>query len=104
MKEKTYEAKIKKYLKENGCWYARIFANGYTRVGVPDILACVNGQFVAIEVKGDGGRISVLQEHSLEEIKKSGGVAIVSYPSDFETFQNLIKSLKNPITINGETT
>ncbi|MBR5823770.1 MAG: VRR-NUC domain-containing protein [Paludibacteraceae bacterium] len=91
--EKTFENKIKQFLKEKGCWHVKFFANGYTKVGVPDILACVNGQFVAIEVKAPNGKPSALQLYNIEEIKKSGGTAMVLYPKDFDSFKEIIIGL-----------
>lgn len=93
--EKNFENKIKKYLKDNGCWHVKFFANGMTKVGVPDILACVNGLFVAIEVKASNGKPSELQLWNIEKIRQSGGIAIVLYPKHWEEFKTLICKLKN---------
>lgn len=75
----------------------KFFANAYTKVGVPDILACVNGHFVGIEVKAPNGKPSKLQLYNIEEIKKSGGIAMVLYPKDFDTFKDIVyKLLQEP--------
>lgn len=50
-------------------------ANG--RVGVPDLIACYRGFFVAFEVKRPGGKATKIQEHEIERIKKCGGRAYV---------------------------
>jgi Holliday junction resolvase len=42
------------------------------RNGVPDILTCINGQFVAFEVKTATGKLTQLQENNIEKIKASG--------------------------------
>jgi Holliday junction resolvase len=88
--EKNFENKIKKFLKDRGCWYVKYFANRNTRAGVPDILACVNGRFVAIEVKAENGKPTELQKWNVEQIKKSGGIALILYPADWERFTALI--------------
>ena len=75
--EKNFENKIKKFLKDRGCWYVKYFANRNTRAGVPDILACVNGRFVAIEVKAENGKPTELQKWNVEQIKKCGGLAVI---------------------------
>lgn len=90
MREKSYENKIKKFIESVGGWWVKFHGNAFTRDGVPDLLCCVNGKFLAIEVKGDGGEPSELQLHEIEEIKKAGGVALVSYPDDFEELKKLI--------------
>lgn len=92
--EKNFENKIKKFLKDNGCWYVKYFANRMTKSGIPDILACVNGHFVAIEVKAQNGKPSELQLYNVEKIKEAGGVALILYPDAFDAFKDLIKELK----------
>lgn len=92
--EKRFETKIKKFLDDKGCWYVKFFANNYTKRGIPDLLACVNGRFVAIEVKAENGTPSELQEYNIRKIKEAGGIAIILYPKDFEDFKNLIYRLK----------
>jgi Holliday junction resolvase len=89
-REKSFENKIKKFLKDRGCWYVKYFANRNTRAGVPDILACVNGRFVAIEVKAENGKPTELQKWNVEQIKSSGGIAMILYPQDWERFAAMI--------------
>lgn len=50
--EKRFENKVRRWIKSQGGWSVKFFANGYTRRGVPDLLSCIKGRFVAIEVKG----------------------------------------------------
>lgn len=92
--EKRFENKIKKYLDEQGCWYVKFFANGYTKRGIPDLLCCVNGHFVAVEVKAAHGTPSELQERNIEKIGDAKGIGIVLYPKDFERFKKLVQVLK----------
>lgn len=92
--EKTFENKIKKFLAEQNCWYVKFFANGYTKKGVPDLLCCVNGYFLAIEVKAENGKATDLQKWNIEAIRASGGKAIILRPSQFEVFCKLVKLLK----------
>lgn len=92
--EKNFENKIKDFLKSQNCWYIKYFANRMTKSGIPDILACVNGYFVAIEVKAENGKPSELQLWNRDKIKESGGIAIILYPKDFEDFKKLIIKLK----------
>ena len=90
--EKLFENKVKKYLTERGCWHVKFFANKFTRVGVPDILACVNGYFLGIEVKASDGRPSELQIWNRDKIRESGGQCIVLYPEQFNEFKDFIDS------------
>lgn len=95
--EKTFENKIKKYLTEYGIWHVKYFANGFTKSGIPDILACCNGHFLAIEVKAENGKPSELQLYHIDKIKQAGGYAVVVKPSQFEELKQLIEELKNEI-------
>lgn len=45
--------------------------------GIPDILCCFMGHFIAIELKTPAGRITPLQSHTLEKICDAGGISKV---------------------------
>lgn len=93
--EKNFENKIKNYLKAHDCWYVKYFANSFTKSGIPDLISCVNGYFVAIEVKAENGKPSELQLWNRDQIRKSGGISIILYPSQWEDFKLLIDDLLN---------
>lgn len=77
--EKKVENSIKKYLDSIGAYYVKQHGSAFTKVGIPDILACVNGKFVAIEVKKTGGGVvSEAQKVHIENIIKAGGIAFVA--------------------------
>ena len=92
--EKQFETKIKKFLSDNGSFYVKFFANSMTKKGIPDILACVNGYFVAVEVKAQNGRPSELQIYHCRKIRDAGGFAFILYPSGFDRFKAFIEDLK----------
>lgn len=92
--EKTFENKVKRFLEKEGAWHVKFFANSFTKSGIPDILACVNGYFVAIEVKAQNGKPSELQLYNIRKIREAGGFAVVLYPSGFEKFKKFILDLK----------
>lgn len=100
--EKTFENKIKKFLEAEGAWFIKYWAGSqFTKAGIPDILACVNGYFVAVEVKAQNGRPSELQLHNIRKIRQAGGFAVVLYPSAFNDFKQFILDLKRE-TFNRE--
>lgn len=108
--EKTFENKIKKYIEGQGGWFVKFFANRMTKEGIPDILACIGGYFVGIEVKAQNGKPSELQIYHCNKIRKAGGFAFVVYPSGFEQFKQFVSDLKKdtfnrelPIIMKGET-
>lgn len=93
--EKIFEMKIKKYITELGGWHVKFFANAYTKSGIPDILACVNGYFVGIEVKAQNGHPSELQIHHCNKIRESGGFAFIVYPSGWEKLKKILSDLSH---------
>lgn len=93
--EKIYENQIKDFLRSEGAYFVKYFANRNTRSGIPDILACINGYFVGVEVKAEHGSFTPLQEYNLIMIREAGGFGFVLYPSGFEEFKKFVKDLKN---------
>ena len=55
-----------------------------TRGGVPDLLVCIEGLFLAIEVKRPESKnnVSKLQEYNLKKIEDCGGNAIVAWNTE----------------------
>lgn len=86
---------MKKFLEDEGCWQVKFFANAYTKSGIPDILCCCNGYFVAVEVKAPNGKPSELQKRNIKIINESGGIGVVLYPNQFNDFKELIGCLKD---------
>ena len=91
--EKSFENKIKRYLKDRGCYRVKYHGNYFSENGTPDILACVNGYFLAIEVKADNGKPTELQLAKIDAIRKAGGFAYVAYPSGWEKLKDIIDGL-----------
>jgi Holliday junction resolvase len=75
--EKKVKDKVRKVLAEYGVYNFMPATHGYGRSGVPDIIACCNGRFMAIETKAGKGTTTTLQERELALIRKNGGVAMV---------------------------
>lgn len=77
--EKKVEDQIKKYLDSLGSYYLKVHGSAFQPAGTPDILACINGKFVGIEVKKPkGGVVSELQKFKIKQIQNAGGVAFVA--------------------------
>lgn len=49
----------------------------YGTAGIPDIIACIGGQFYAFEVKTDSGKTTALQDATIHKILACGGKAYV---------------------------
>lgn len=47
----------------------------YGTAGIPDIIICYKGKFVAMEAKVGKNKPTILQEKIMKEIKQAGGIA-----------------------------
>lgn len=64
------------HLREKGAWAEKIHGNIY-QSGLPDIVGCLSGVFLGIEVKMPGRKkkLTALQQRTLDRIEAAGGVA-----------------------------
>lgn len=77
-RESTLSDQVMKWLREQPFVYAVKYPGGmYGTKGTPDVLCCINGRFVAFELKSDIGKVTKLQEAAIARIRMSGGTAIV---------------------------
>jgi len=88
LKESVLQYKILRYIESlpNSYVIKVVVAN---KAGIPDILACIDGFFVAIEVKSTKGIVSKLQEINIKKIQKARGFATICY--SWEEFLIFIK-------------
>ena len=93
MNEKRFEMKIRKELEKYNAWVLKTWSNGIQRAGIPDLIVCLNGHFVGIEVKAEKGKPSELQKYNIKKIKEAGGIAMIVYPDDFEDLKKLLERL-----------
>jgi|LakMenE18May11ns_1017448.scaffolds.fasta_scaffold9762527_1 Holliday junction resolvase len=75
--EKKVKNKVVEILKSHGVYYFFPATYGMGRSGVPDIICCYHGKFLAIECKAGAGKTTALQERELAAIKAAGGVQLV---------------------------
>jgi len=95
--EKAVKAKVKNVLESEGVYYFMPPANGFGRSGVPDIVACVNGLFLAIECKAGTNKPTALQVREIESIRRNNGVAVVVNEENWDMVRELVKKLKATI-------
>ena len=91
--EKNFENRLKKFLEDEGCWFVKFFANAYTKSGIPDILCCCHGNFLAVEVKAPNGKPSELQKWNIKKIIEQGGCGVILYPDQFDDFKEMVLSI-----------
>lgn len=76
-------------------WFTKIWGGGFQKSGIPDLLACINGIFISIELKASNGRPSDLQKMNTSRINKSNGIGVILYPEGFKEFKELVKGVIN---------
>jgi len=91
----TPESKVKKavtkILDAHKVYYFFPATHGYGKSGVPDIIACVNCMFLAIETKSGNNQPTALQFKNLREITKSGGVTFVINEDNINLIKNFLE-------------
>lgn len=89
--EGKVKTKVVKALKAMGAYHCMPVTGGFGMSGVPDILVCYQGRFIAIECKAGKGRVTALQQSNLESIEKAGGVALVIAEAQADSVTEIIK-------------
>ena len=95
MLEKDITNKMLKYLKtQDKCYCFKEHGGSYGSAGIPDIICCYHGRFVAFEVKTEKGKTTKLQEVNIRNIREACGVALVVRSLDEvkDALKELIKS------------
>jgi len=69
--------KVVAVLKKYGVYYFFPATYGMGRSGVPDIICCISGLFLAIECKAGKNKPTQLQNHEMQSIRNAGGIALV---------------------------
>lgn len=89
MTEQQLQKKIITYLESLGAWTVKTITTN--KRGTPDILACLDGRFIAIEVKAKGklNTVSKIQEHQLNTITDKGGIAFAA--DSIKTVEDITK-------------
>lgn len=75
--EKAEQSKILRWIEEQGFYVFKTINT--SKAGVPDIICCAFGRFIALEVKRIGleKNLTMLQSRNVESIRESGGLAEV---------------------------
>ena len=78
MKEATLIQNIRKYLATlPECFYWKEHGGQYGTAGIPDIIACYKGRFVALEAKAGKNKPTKLQAATIDKIRQAGGTASI---------------------------
>lgn len=63
------------FLEKHGCVVTNVIAA--SKAGTSDLIACINGRYVALEIKGKGDTLKPLQAEKLNRVIQAGGVGMV---------------------------
>jgi Holliday junction resolvase len=75
--EKKVKNAVRKMLASHGIYHFMPPGMGLGRSGIPDIIGCKNGKFIAIECKAGKGKTTALQDRELVAICNAGGFTFV---------------------------
>ena len=92
--EAKVKNKVKKILDSLGCYHFSPQTGGYGKSGVPDIIACYKGRFIAIECKAGKGVLTALQKYNIDQIISNQGLAIVINEGNIESLLALVKEIQ----------
>lgn len=81
-----------KYLKSKGIYHLNLYGDGFSGKGKPDLLACINGRFVAFELKVGSNGMQDDQKIHKRRIERSGGLHYSPYT--LNEFINIVEELK----------
>lgn len=79
------------FLKTSHIYALNIYGSGRSGKGTPDIIACINGQFVAFELKVGNNQMQPDQVIHKKRIEDSGGKQYT--PRTVEEFIQIVMSL-----------
>jgi Holliday junction resolvase len=85
--EKKVKNAVRKVLDRLGIYYFMPPGMGLGRSGIPDIIGCYNGRFIAIECKAGKGKTTALQERELAAIKATSGFTFVAREYNLEEME-----------------
>ena len=92
--EAKVKAKLRKKLDELGIYHFMPAANGFGRAGIPDIIGCAGGQFVAFECKAGKGKTTALQDREIQRIHGHKGWAFVINEDNVDNIEELLRMEK----------
>lgn len=94
----TPESKVKRKVTDILNKYNAYFfyppSNGFGRAGIPDIIVCYCGQFIAIECKAGKNTTTALQRKELRAIEDAGGYALVINETNIEQVDAVLHQIK----------
>lgn len=91
--EKKLQDKCIEYLKVKRIYHINQFGNGWSAKGAPDLIVCINGKFVAFELKVGENDLQDDQKVHRLRIRRSNGLHFAPYT--LEEFKKIVEDLLN---------
>lgn len=91
--EKKLQDKVIRYLRDRGIYYLNLYGDGMSGKGKPDIIACINGKFVAFELKVGANNMQDDQKIHKIRIERSKGLHFSPYTES--EFISIVEALLN---------
>jgi len=92
--EKKVKDAVRKLLVEFDVYHFMPAANGFGRAGIPDIICCFKGRFLAIECKAGKGTTTALQDRELSNIRTAGGMALVVNETNIQDLKERLQWMR----------
>lgn len=93
--ESKVKVRVKHKLDTLGIYYFMPATGGYGSSGVPDIVCCAWGKFLAIECKAGNNTTTALQDRELKRIHEAGGVALVVNEKNIDELDRILRRIKD---------
>ena len=80
--ESNYARQLKNALHARfgkGVLIHKVHGGPYQEAGVSDLLLCLHGRWVAIELKRPGEKVTPLQDAFLRRVSEAGGLGLIVY-------------------------
>ena len=90
--EKKLQDNAIAHLKALGIYYLNLYGDGMSGKGKPDLIACINGKFVAFELKVGENDLQDDQKIHRIRIRRSNGLHFSPYTLD--EFKNIVEDLQ----------
>ena len=95
--EAKVKASVRKLLDVLKIYHFMPPANGFGRAGIPDIVGCMDGHFIAIECKAGKGQTTPLQDRELNAILNAGGTVFIAREHNLDDLKLLLETKRDEL-------
>jgi Holliday junction resolvase len=91
-------------LRQRGAFVFKVWGSEHMMAGLPDIIGCYRGQFIAVETKMPGNTTSRRQDFVIDKIRRAGGRVVVAYSvrEALEVLDGVVTPDTHPEALTGE--